>query len=705
MRLLMLLSVAALLAGCAPPAAHSPTPTPYSPTAAPAPATSTPQAQQPPTATTGAPTPTPFAPDAPTPIAPTPTTVGAAAPARTIGYGQALAAAFLGEDMLAVGTTAGVLILSLPDLDRQRFIPMDAPAQELAASADGRRLAVTSYDGPTAITRLMNAEGNQALAVDGGQPVFSADSRLLAVAELDQATGRYTTRLYAVRDRAEVAAVPGDRAVLGPAGLVASFDLQDLVLSDAGGRVLLRAPAFAAAFSPDGGTIAVSSFSGVELLPLANGAVDQQGRRALAQGPAIDLAFTPEGDLLALTQQGVLVWGASLAGEPFRLRFDIGPAIGRFAPGATMIALSELVGDAPSTLRIIGAEDARGLYGEPQFEGGDAHFSADGRLAAVVTDAGAVRLVDIDQVVVGERRFTGYKQVAVAADGSIAAGRAGPQVDYWAPDDDRLPAWSLGAFGWIQSLRDLSAGDEGPVAEVEQVALGGYVSALTATRFVPNYVPKLEEPMQEVAVASDLLLELPAPPWDYAAGRLAWAGAGNEVLLAEGDTAPRALPALRGVPAGAAPTSLALSPDGLRLAVGFEEGTYLIVDVVELLPLGSGPIGGGEAITAITWSGDGVQIAYALAGGDVLVGEALDDDPLRCIAGVPRAEFGGPALALSGDGAVLAVGSGEGVATYRIATGAETMRIQARADDVALSPDGATLAAAVGGQVIVWQVP
>lgn len=697
MRPLFLCMLAALLVACsAPTATVPPTPT-TAPTIESSP---TPFDAAPPTLTPGTPASTAVPTPLPTAPVPSPTTVASAAPRATLGYGQPHSAALLaGAETLVVGTSAGLVLLRTPDLVTLRFVPLEAAARELAASPDGRLLAASSYDGPTATTRLLAPDGAQLFSVPGRAAFFSADGSLLGVADLDNSTGRYTTRLYSVADGTERAAVPGDRAVLSPdASLISSFDREQLIVSDVGGGELFGGERFAAAFSPDGMALAVAGFAGVELLRLDNGQLLPGAPRTLTPNLALDLVFDADGALLAMTETGLLRWDLQAGGEPTSLPIELGAAMASFGPQGRLLALDALVGDAPNELRLLRADDGRELYADGEFEGGRASFSADGRQAAVVTAAGSVRLVDADQGLLGERAFAGYELVAVASDGRVAAGRFGPQVDFWAPEGGEDPTERLGSFGLMERLRQLSTDGIAAVAEVEQQAFGGFVSQLSAVLLGPAESGGGEP----IAVVSGLNLPLPAI-WDYAGRRFAWLDANGSVQLSDGGD-PRPLPALAGVPEGATVTSLALSPNGAQLAVGYADGTLLIADTANFTPLASGPLGAGEALTALAWSGDGRFLAMALAGGDLLAWEAIDDDnPVR-FAGAPGAGIA-PALAWDADGGRLAVGAADGLAVYDRSSGAELLRLPLPATGVALSADGARLAAVVRGQLLVVDVP
>lgn len=704
MRLIAFVVAAILLAACAPVAQPPPTSAPTAPaTAMPAPATATavPATSVPTSAPTSAPGPATATP-APATATPAP---AAPAPEATLGYGQAHTAAFVpGAEALAVATEAGVLVVSLPDLATQAFLPLAGGAFQLDVSADGRQIAAGTFVGGGSKTTLLTA-GEVVRELPGAQPRFSPGGEAIAVAELVQASGRYTTRLFAVADGAELAAVAGEAPRFSPDGrLLITSDRAEIVVSSLAGAELLREQAFLAAVAPDAATLALSGPFGIQLIPVRDGALDLAGRRVISPSSARAMAYDAQGRLLAFTEAGLVRWAPGAAGEPEVLRPGMDSAIPRFGPGALLVALTQPIADAPSPLSLMRAEDGRLVYEEAAMEGGTPAFSADGRRAAVVTGAGELRLVDGDEGQQAKRRLPGYTLAAFDANGGVVALRPGPQADLFASTADELPARSLGAYAFWQRPRELSIERDGVITmELEASSFGytmGFAYGLWDAGAADGAPAELE------TLGSDgLAIPLPAV-WDYerSARSLTYVDETGQVVFVGPDRQPRYVPAVEGVPGGATPSALAFSPDGARLAVGYKDGTLAVLEASSLRPLRVGPLGEGAPITALAWSPNAIQLGIGLAGGRALVLEAGNDEqPPTQVAGLSGGDPG--ALAFSPDGFFLAVAGQSGLAVSEVDGGAEVLRLAGPTTGIAFDPDGVRVAAVRQGRVEVWQLP
>lgn len=703
MRPVILAALAALLAACAP--AAGPPATAVPPTAAPVSPAPTAAPASPTAAPTGAPATPTSAPASPTAAPATPTPAPAApAPEATLGYGQARAAAFVpGGEALAVATEAGVLLLRLPDLTTQTFLPLAEGAFQLDVSADGRYIAAGTFVGGASKTTMLSA-GQAVRELPGAQPRFSPGGEALAVAELDQASGRYTTRLFAVADGAELAAVAGEAPRFSPDGrLLITSDRAEIVVSSRDGAELLREQAFLADVAPDGATLALSGPLGTQLIPVRDGALDLAGRRVISPSGARAMAYDAQGRLLAFTEAGLLRWAPGAAGEPEVLRPGMDAAIPRFGPGAVLVALTQPISDAPSPLSLMRAEDGRLVYEEVAMEGGEPAFSADGRRVAVVTGAGELRLVDADEGQVAARRLPGYTLAAFDAGGGVVAARPGPQADLFPDLADELPAKSLGEYAFWQRPRALSVADDGLITlEVETTSL----DSATGFSFGLWEMGAPEGAAAELEVVGGESLAIPLPAvWDYAraARALAFVDDTGQIVFQGPDRQPRYVPPVEGVPAAAAPRALAFSPDGARLAVGYGDGTLAVLEAGSLMALRAGPLGDGAAITALAWSPSATLLGIGLAGGRALVLNPGTEEPPAPVAGLPG---GDPAtLAFSRDGFFVAVAGQTGLAVSEAAGGAEALRLAGPTTGLAFDRDGARLAAVRQGRVEIWALP
>lgn len=104
-------------------------------------------------------------------------------------------------------------------------------------------------------------------------------------------------------------------------------------------------------------------------------------------------------------------------------------------------------------------------------------------------------------------------------------------------------------------------------------------------------------------------------------------------------------------------TGLAVSPDGLHLAITSDAGQIQIHDqrqVVPLFTLGSF----FEAVTSAAWSPDGLVLATGMESGRIILWDMTANEPIRNLDGH---RGGVPALAWSPDGTRLLSGDGNGL--------------------------------------------
>jgi hypothetical protein len=691
MRPVLSLLILVLLAACAqaptPPEASAPSPTAEAAAPTVAPPTSAPAT------VTAVP---------PTPIPPSPTAAPAAALEAVFGYGQARGAAIAPDgETLAAATEAGVLLLHLPDLSTLRFIPLAEGAHQVDVSPGGQYIAAGVFAGSSWKTTLLTAEGAAVRELPGAQPRFSPDGASIAVVELDHASGRYTTRLFAVEDGAEIGAVAGEAPRFSPdGGMLATNDREELIISQAGGAELLRQPAFLAAFDPNGAAVVISGPAGIERIALRDSELELASRRLLSPSGARDMAFDAEGRLLAFTEAGLVRWGPAAEGEPELLQAGMDAEIPRFGPQALMVALTVPISDAPSPLSLARAEDGKIVYEELEFEGGQPVFSSDGRLAAVVTAAGELRLVDVEQGQVAERRLPGYTMAAFGPDGAIAAARPGPQVDLYPATGGEAPARSLGAYAFWQLPRGLAVEADGAVTAVIERSSFSYTMGFALWRWAAGSPD--EEPVDLLDLTGqELVLDTPGL-WDYAHGRFVWAPEPGILRVEGGDTGARDLS-----PAEAA-TAAALGPGGALLAVGGFEGGVSVIDQ-DGTERRLGEL--GRPVSAVAFSPDGAAVAAVARNGAIGVwGVAGGHELLRATTGALVDEGATDRyperarLAFSPEGELLIVAGQSGAVAYRVADGAKLLSLAGPATDVAFAADGARVAIVRQGRVEIWRI-
>lgn len=693
MHKLCLLLLALALAGCA---AAPPTTTPV------------PSAEAGRDNPTAAPIPSPTA--APT-TAPAPTATGSGgAPAlrAALGYGQAVDAAFIpGAEALAVGTTAGLLLLRLPDLTTLRFLPIDQGASDVAASPGGQQLAVTRYlDGGPPQTLVLTAEGDPVLTVDGASPRFSPDARLLATDGYDAAASAWATTLTPIGGQSPSVRLIGGNAAFGPAGMIATGDGQAIFLWREDGAPLSSLPGRFAAFSPDGSMLAIAGDEGLTVYALGPGGPDPAAPLLRVPGFGNAVAFGADGGQIHAMIDGTLTsWslpgGAQIAAYP-----GLGAEMMQFGPGGRLFAPVAAGGDAPPVVRLVRVRDGAEIYSGGDNEGGSLSFSPDGAQALVTTIAGELRVIDAEQGQVAARPLAGYSHAALSADGAtVAAGGSGPTLTRWpiAGGDPAPP--QAGELAPLEGISDLTFVGDQVVIESSRWSFAGGPDRLTATGWAPGAsageLLRVQLPQAEGAFAFGDLGGLSA--WDYspASGAMAWTES-DGALWIDTDGAPRQLGPVRGETGGV--TVLALSPDGGRLAIGTDSGDMVVRGVPDGGPLALHPYPVLGAVTALAWSADGSRLATRYADGTVLVGDPLDDDsPLR-LNSQTAAFTPGPSdrLALSPDGALLAVSGRGGVQLFAVRGGSPLWHRGGPASSARFSADGGALVVVRQGVVEVW---
>ena len=149
--------------------------------------------------------------------------------------------------------------------------------------------------------------------------------------------------------------------------------------------------------------------------------------------------------------------------------------------------------------------------------------------------------------------------------------------------------------------------------------------------------------------------------------------------------------------------SVAFSPDGARLAAGFENATVPIWDVStgkEILRLR----GHTSCVNTVRFTPDGKHLATASCDGTARLWDAVSGRQERVLLHSPEEVF---SLALSAEGLYLATGEAHGnVTLFRLPSGEKLASApigRGRVDDLAFSADGKWLAVAAGYEVHMWR--
>jgi eukaryotic-like serine/threonine-protein kinase len=173
-----------------------------------------------------------------------------------------------------------------------------------------------------------------------------------------------------------------------------------------------------------------------------------------------------------------------------------------------------------------------------------------------------------------------------------------------------------------------------------------------------------------------------------------------------GNTPPRQ--ALTGLPAPA--LDVAFSRDGKRLAAVDGMGNVYVWDFVDGAPTHGAALPAQPGVNRLSWSPDGRQLAGLRIGSDeIWVWDARTAAAAKKVT-APDVSSNW-SVAYSPNGSRLAVGSsGQGVRLWNTKTGEQLPPLMgpggysATAEDIAFSPDGARLAAALGRRLVLWDV-
>jgi WD40 repeat protein len=302
----------------------------------------------------------------------------------------------------------------------QRLLPAHtATVDHLAFSADGKSLATAAADGTVRVWEM--ATGAPRRTLQGrpgrfGDLALSADGRKVAAA----GGGRdRTVRLWAAEGRApfwvgQSAAGPVESG-LGPV-LGFSPDGRALAVAGRGSPgVCLRSvsdgkeqqnirqkfPADDLAFSPDGKTLALVHFGGVEFWDVSAGRPRLRSAWKTEDLGLIDrrhrLAFSPDGKMLALpVEQAIWVWEAATGKVAGKFERPAEVAAAAFTPSGELLSLE---GEAlvPASLDLWDVRAAKKL-GRLEAPGNvflDAAFSPDGRSVATSVSDTSVLVWDV----------------------------------------------------------------------------------------------------------------------------------------------------------------------------------------------------------------------------------------------------------------------------------------------------------------------
>lgn len=727
MRRLALLALA-LLAACsaAPPPAPSitaePTPVAVASPTAPGEALNTPPTSAPATATvvatavaqatTIAATPLPALPSAL--IGPESTTP--LAEIRSFGHGSPYAVVFASGDELAVGTSAGLAWLSLPELRVTRLDPF-GPIFDPALSPDGALLAHTvSFEGGAERSVLRRATGGERIAeLQGTSPAFSPDGALLVTGEYLYGETRRAW-LWRAADGTLVAELAGVAPRFSPTGTYVATEERPFeapgttrVYAAASGELLLEFEGTRPTFSSDERRIAVSQAEQVAIYALPEGTPVATIPIA---GDAV-MAFSADGSLLQIVAGAdLIVW--DIAANAERDRF---PGVNRaeavydpdepiFAPDATTLASFRMtLGDCPpGGVRLTNSADGSTIFEDDSSSG--LAFSPDGTLAAMLPGAG-VRTVSLPDATVADLELLGYQAIALSPSGATLAAATVIR------DDEsylvgRIDLWDL-VSGELRS--SLTTDPEAFVFAFDDLRFspdGARLTALArygcaAVGFNGLFTWDIATGQQAGAI-----VELPmstdegGAPIDRVPETLAFLGDGSAAAWVDGEGATvlwRAGAGETRLPEGSLVTAMAFAPDGSQLAIGDEGGGVVLYDLAG--DVVAAQIVAGATPRELRYSDDGSLLLAVLAN-DTLVAWQTADQAERVRFDVfPESRD----LSLSADNSVLALNSPQGAALFLLADGTSLDLVAGTFDDAQLGPGRRLLATVGDGRALLWGKP
>jgi WD40 repeat protein len=578
---------------------------------------------------------------------------------RTIGYGEIVDAAIApAGKLLAVATSAGVALFELPSLRHLRFIPLAGRVDQVALSPDGQRMLVG--------TELRRVADDKGLGyVDGELPRFSRDGGILATLQWD-------SRLYAIDDLARTT--------------TRLWRADD-------GAPLLTLRGYAAAFSPDGQLLALSTGRAVRLVRLPGG---QEVRTLTIATPDYvkDLAFSADGQVLqvALVQEiqawqvadGRLINTQAIddTGNSHVALGDVG-----LSPVGDLLASTPQAPEGPNgSVRLRHTSDLSsfaGPGGDPTGGHNKIRFSADGTAAVLWTDsfspADSLRVLDLQAGATADLSLPTFAGLTFSPDAQTLAAFSSTQATLWRVTDSTLQQTldtGLHAFGGGR-LRFAPDGRTLALGGDELIMYGDYAGQLV---------------VWDLAAGGARLVS-----WNqYLASIPAFSASG--AFLEIDPLGTYLVRPTRGISVSlslsSVVTAAAFSPDGALLAVGDRSGSAHLFTIDGKR---TGTLKAGGEVNGMFFSPDGSLLAARREDGLVQIWRIGTPTPFAQLATAAD-----DALIFTADNQMLISGGRGGVTFYRVSDGMLLHKLNVPAEDIAIGPRRRLLAILHNGQIQLW---
>ncbi|GHE97436.1 hypothetical protein [Streptomyces fumanus] len=626
-----------------------------------------------------------------------------------------------------IGTN--VDLAALLAVQAYRTSPTAQAAQSLyAAAAVPLRRRLTGHQGPV-LSVAFRSDGRLVSAADDG-----------TLRQWDASAGQLRRTVPGSAYSAPRFAPNG--RLLATAGLGGGVELRDTVTGRVRKRLAVHDPdIMAAAFSPDGRTLATDGRSGTELwdtrtgrrraaLPAPARATRSAASSRPDTGAVLSWGFSPDGRTLATGGNGVELWDARTGRHLRSLPGPVSPVDAlAFGPDGRTLATGNDDGVELWDTRTGRRRGALAQYTGPL---SSLAFSPDGRTLATGSHDHTVRLWDTGSGRL-DSSLTGHTgavlTLAFSPDGhTLATGGADRTIRLWnmpdspsrtllsrhpgqavtavfAPGGRTVATSSTGDAAvrlWDTATGRVRAGLRWP-GKTDPPAVAAFspdgrtLATLSAARGIELWDPATGRRRKVLTQYTDKPYALAFSP----DGRsLAASSLGRGAQLWDPVTG-RLLSSLTA--SGTAVPALAFSPDGRTLATGGTDGSVTLRDARATSP-GRILTGHTGAILALAYSPDGRTLATA---GEDRTVRLWDPATGRTRGTLPGHTAPVDALAFSPDGRTLATaGEDHTVRLWDPATGTARLTLSAHTapvDALAFSPDGRTLATADDHSTIrVW---